>query len=269
LAGPCWNYEQMAMQINHQELADELWHAEKTRVPIVPLASRGTPLRVADAYKIQSINISRHLAAGAKIVGHKIGLTSPAMQQMMGVDTPDFGHLLDTMDLDASAKVSLESYIQPRVEPEIAFRLSAALPMTGCTVADVVRATEAIAPCLELIDSRILDWKIGLIDTISDNASSAAMILGEWQTTAVNYRDLSTILKIDGETVQQGSTDDVLGDPAVAVAWLANALGEQGVAIEAGHVVLSGSCTRAVDVRAGNTVSAAFAGFGEITVGFV
>ena len=251
-----------------QDLADRLWEAGQNAQPMAPLVQHQPDATVADAYRIQTLNIERQLAGGARVVGHKIGLTSPAMQQMMGVDTPDFGHLLDTMLLEPELPVGLTGFIQPRLEPELAFRLARDLPTSGCTVADVRAATAAIAPCLELIDSRITDWQIGLVDTIADNASSAGYIVGQWQPLGPGYDTLSVTLFINDEEVEQGATSEVLGDPAAAVAWLANELGRHGTVIEAGHVVLSGSCTRARDVHPGDHVRATFGHLGEIIADF-
>lgn len=259
----------MVTSETHQQLADQLWRAESNVRAIAPLSEQHSGLTVADAYAIQQLNIERHLQSGARVIGHKIGLTSPAMQEMMGVDTPDFGHLLDTMTLSTEESISLQSYISPRVEPEIAFIIGSALPQQGCCVEDVLAATEFIAPCLELIDSRIIDWRIKLVDTVADNASSAGVILGEKKALTADYATLATTLTIDGDVREEGSTAAVLGDPAYAVAWLANALGEYGVSIEPGHIVLSGSCTRAVPVEAKNTVTATFGEFGAVAAQFI
>lgn len=251
------------------ELAGRLWDARVGVRAVRPLTESQPGLEVADAYEIQSINIRREIDGGARIVGHKIGLTSPAMQQMMGVDIPDFGHLLDTMVPDAGRPVSLSGYVQPRVEVEIAFVLGAELRGPGITREDVEAATSHVLPCLELIDSRIENWRIGLMDTIADNASSAAVLLGGHQYPPDVIRDPRTAtLLVNGELVAEGSTADVLGHPAEAVAWLANALGEFGVPLEAGHLVLSGSCTRAIDVRPGDRVSARFEGLSPVDVDF-
>lgn len=260
--------ESMTINSTLQRFADDLWQAALSGEPIQPITGHSDDATVSDAYEIQTLNIERHLTNGARIIGHKIGLTSRAMQEMMGVDTPDFGHLLDTMFIEDRDAVRLDSFIQPRVEPEIAFKLREALPTGGCTAADVLAATEAIAPCIELIDSRIKDWNIGLIDTIADNASSAAFLVSDWSAVPDGYADSAVELLINGELVESGSTRDVLDDPAAAVAWLANELGRHGTVIEAGHVVLSGSCTRARDVQAGDRVLARFHGLGEIEIQF-
>ncbi|MCR2799372.1 fumarylacetoacetate hydrolase family protein [Microbacterium sp. zg-Y818] len=252
-----------------QDLARRLWDARTAVRPVPPLIETHPALDVADSYEIQSINIRRELDDGARLVGHKIGLTSAAMQQMMGVDVPDFGHLLDTMVLDITRPVPLAGFVQPRVEVEIAYVLGSELRGPGVTREDVEAAATHVLPCLELIDSRIRDWRIGLMDTIADNASSAAVLLGahEYPVDAIrDPRDAS--LLINGAVVAEGSTADVLGHPAEAVAWLANALGEFGVPLKAGHLVLSGSCTRAVDVRPGDRVSARFDGLGSVDVDF-
>ena len=237
--------------------------------PIPPLIDGEPGLEVADSYEIQNINIRRELAEGARIVGHKIGLTSRAMQQMMGVDIPDFGHLLDTMVLDTTRPIPLSGFVQPRVEVEIAYVLGSPLQGPGVTREDVEAAVSHVLPCLELIDSRIEGWRIGLMDTIADNASSAAVLLGphRYDTDVIAQPRAATLL-INDEVVAEGSTADVLGHPAEAVAWLANALGEFGVPLEAGHLVLSGSCTRAIDVRPGDRVSARFEGLGSVDVDF-
>ena len=268
-ASAACQHERVIDVSTRQDLARRLWDARTAVRPIPPLIEAAPGLEVADSYEIQTINIRREMDAGARLVGHKIGLTSPAMQQMMGVDVPDFGHLLDTMVLDISRPVSLAGFVQPRVEVEIAYVLDTELRGPGITRADVEAAARHVLPCLELIDSRIQDWRIGLMDTIADNASSAAVLLGadEYPVDVIREPRAASLL-INDELVAEGSTADVLGHPAEAVAWLANALGEFGVPLEAGHIVLSGSCTRAVDVRPGDRVSARFDGLGAVDVDF-
>lgn len=161
------------------ELAADLAHAERCREPIAPLIAAHPDIDVVDAYEIQLINIRQRVADGARVVGHKVGLSSLAMQQMMAVDEPDYGHLLDEMQLFEDIPVKAARYLYPRVEVEVGFILSADLPGAGCTEDDVVAATEALVPSIELIDTRITDWKIALCDTIADNASSAGFVLGE------------------------------------------------------------------------------------------
>ena len=163
--------------------AELLWAAERDLAPIGPLTETFPGIDVVDAYEIQLANIRRKLAAGARVRGHKVGLSSPVMQQMMGVDEPDYGHLLDSMVLSQDAPIPAARYCYPRIEVEIGYVLGSALPGAGCTEADVLAATEYIVPSLELIDSRITDWRIKLADTIADNASSAGVILGAERKT--------------------------------------------------------------------------------------
>src|SRR5271157_3246179 len=155
------------------ELAADLAQAERSREPIAPLTTSYPDIDVVDAYEIQLINIRQRVAEGARVVGHKVGLSSKAMQQMMGVDEPDYGHLLDEMQVFEDTPVKAGRYLYPRVEVEVAFLLADDLPGAGCTEDDVLAATAAFAPAIELIDTRITDWTIKLCDTIADNASSA------------------------------------------------------------------------------------------------
>ncbi|MEZ4282788.1 MAG: 2-keto-4-pentenoate hydratase [Myxococcota bacterium] len=254
-----------------EEIALALREAEASRTPIAPLASRWPKVEVEDAYAIQRINIERRVRGGATIRGHKVGLSSRAMQEMMGVREPDYGHLLDDMFVFEGFGVAADELLQPRVEIEVAFVLGASLPKRGCNVADVLRATEFVLPAIEIIDSRIADWKIGIVDTIADNASSAKLVLGG---NPVGLRDLDVrnvgaALRVNGEIVETGTAGAVLGNPVTAVAWLARKIGAFDIALEAGHVVLPGSCTRAVAVRAGDHVRADFDALGHVEVSFV
>jgi 2-keto-4-pentenoate hydratase len=253
-----------------QAAADALRLAEETQTAIPPLVQTWPAIDVVDAYEIQLLNIRRRLAAGATVHGHKVGLSSLAMQQMMGVDEPDYGHLLSDMVLSEDAPVPTQRYLLPRVEVEVGFVLGDDLPGEGCTVEDVLRCTDFIAPAIELIDSRIADWKIGLFDTIADNASSCGVALGKerLKPDELDLRAIDATLEINGERVAEGRSDAVLGDPAIAVAWLAQKVASFGVRLEAGHVVLPGSCTRAYDVRPGDDVLASFSGLGSVHLTF-
>ena len=158
------------------ELAADLAQAERSRVPIAPLTDASPDIDVVDAYEIQLINIRQRVAEGARVIGHKVGLSSEAMQKMMNVDEPDYGHLLDEMQVYEDRPVVTANYLYPRVEVEVGFVLADDLPGAGCTEDDVLAATAAFAPAIELIDTRIKDWKIKLCDTIADNASSAGWV---------------------------------------------------------------------------------------------
>ncbi|WP_280219892.1 2-keto-4-pentenoate hydratase [Nocardia neocaledoniensis] len=252
------------------QLADELADAEETRVAVSPLVDRYPDIDVVDAYEIQLLNIQRRLKAGAKVVGHKVGLSSKAMQQMMGVDEPDYGHLLAEMEVFEDTPVDTSKYLLPRVEVEVGFVLGADLPGEDCTEADVLAATVAYAPSIELIDSRIKDWKIGLADTISDNASSAGFVLGKQRVapTDIDIKAIDAVLTRNGEVIAEGRSDAVLGDPVIAVAWLARKVATFGVRLKKGDIVLPGSCTRAIDARPGDEFHAEFSGLGSVRLRF-
>ncbi|MFF2086795.1 2-keto-4-pentenoate hydratase [Nocardia sp. NPDC058176] len=252
------------------QLADELARAEDERVAVSPLVDRYPDIDVVDAYEIQLLNIQRRLRSGSKVVGHKVGLSSKAMQQMMGVDEPDYGHLLAEMEVFENVPVETSRYLLPRVEVEVGFVLGADLPGADCTEADVLAATVAYAPAIELIDSRIKDWRIGLADTISDNASSAGYVLGKERVAPgdIDITAIDAVLTRNDEVVAEGRSDAVLGDPLIAVAWLARKVASFGVRLKAGDIVLPGSCTRAIDARPGDIFHAEFAGLGSVRLNF-
>jgi 2-keto-4-pentenoate hydratase len=252
------------------ELAADLAQAERSREPIAPLTSAHPDIDVVDAYEIQLINIRQRVAEGARILGHKVGLSSLAMQQMMGVDEPDYGHLLDEMQVFEDVPVKAGRYLYPRVEVEVGFILSADLPGADCTEDDVLAATEALVPSIELIDTRISDWKIALCDTIADNASSAGFVLGEARVLPadIDVKAIDAVLTRNGEVIAEGRSDAVLGNPVTAVAWLARKVESFGVRLRKGDVVLPGSCTKAIDARPGDRFVADFTGLGSVHLSF-
>ncbi len=257
-----------------RQAAQALATAERDRRPIPPLRETYPDLDVVDAYEIALSNIRERVAAGATVHGHKVGLSSEAMQQMMGVDEPDYGHLLSDMALPmggaAGTPVSAGRYCFPRVEVEVGFILGATLPGEGCTEEDVLAATEAVAPAIELIDSRILDWDIRIGDTIADNASSAGYVLGEERVEPgdLDLRGIEARLMRNGQQVAAGRSDAVLGNPVTAVAWLARKVASFGVTLEAGHVILPGSVHRAIDVAPGDDFEAVLDGLGSVRLAF-
>lgn len=252
------------------ELAADLAQAERSRVPIAPLTDGNPTIDVVDAYEIQLINIRQRVAEGARVVGHKVGLSSKAMQQMMNVDEPDYGHLLDEMEVFQDKPVKAGRYLYPRVEVEVGFILGQDLPGEGCTEDDVLAATEAFAPSIELIDTRITDWKIKLCDTIADNASSAGFVLGAERVkpTDIDIKTIDAVLTRNGEVVAKGRSDAVLGNPVTAVAWLSRKVESFGVRLRKGDIVLPGSCTRAIDARPGDQFVAEFDGLGSVRLTF-
>ena len=191
------------------ELAADLAQAERSRQPIGPLTAAHPEIDVVDAYEIQLINIRQRVAEGARVVGHKVGLSSLAMQQMMGVDEPDYGHLLNEMQVFEDTPVKADKYLCPRVEVEVGFILAHDLPGAACTEDDVLKATEAFVPSIELIDTRITDWKIALCDTIADNASSAGFVLGAGRVapTDIDITAIDAVLTRNGEVVAKGRSD--------------------------------------------------------------
>ncbi len=254
-----------------REVADLLAAAERDRVPVRPLVELHPDMDVVDSYEVQLLNIADRLAGGATIRGHKVGLSSVAMQEMMGVDEPDYGHLLSDMEVFSDRPVPASRYCYPRVEVEVGFILGDTLPGEGCTEDDVLAATEAVAPAIELIDSRITDWRIGIVDTIADNASSAGFVLGAERVKPadLDLRLIEARLFKNGEQVAQGRSDAVLGNPVTAVAWLARKVASFGVRLEAGHVILPGSVHRAIDVAPGDAFRAEFDGLGSVSLDFV
>ena len=252
------------------ELAADLAEAERSRVGIAPLTTGNPDIDVVDAYEIQLINIRQRVAEGARVVGHKVGLSSKAMQEMMGVDEPDYGHLLDEMQVFEDRPVPAGKYLYPRVEVEVGFVLADDLPGEGCTEDDVLAATAAFAPAIELIDTRITDWKIKLCDTIADNASSAGWVLGEARVSPkdIDIQNIDAVLTRNGEVVAKGRSDAVLGNPVTAVAWLARKVDSFGVRLKAGDIVLPGSCTKAIDARPGDDFVADFDGLGSVHLSF-
>ncbi|MFN8228066.1 MAG: 2-keto-4-pentenoate hydratase [Mycobacterium sp.] len=252
------------------ELAADLAEAERSRVPIDPLTDGNPGIDVVDAYEIQLLNIRQRVAEGARVVGHKVGLSSEAMQKMMNVDEPDYGHLLADMEVFQDVPVKTSDYLYPRVEVEVAFILAEDLPGAGCTEDDVLAATAAFAPSIELIDTRIKNWQIKLCDTIADNASSAGWILGPERVSPkdIDIRAIDAVLKCNGETVAEGRSDAVLGNPVTAVAWLARKVDGFGVRLKAGDVVLPGACMRAIDARPGDSFLAEFTGLGSVRLSF-
>lgn len=249
---------------------DLLLGAYRSGEPIEPLTDHFPALNVDDAYAIQVGQVQRWLAEGAVIKGHKVGLSSAVMQRQIGVDQPDFGHLTDTMFFAESQPIDWSAFLAPKVEPEIAFVLGKPLAGPGVTVAEAMAAVAFVTPALEIIDSRIRDWKIKLVDTIADNASSGAVVLGSAAVplAQVDVRLVGGVLHRNGELVGSGAGGAVLGSPLNALVWLANTLGPRGVVLEAGHVVLPGSVTAAVPVTAGDVVTAAFGGLGSVTAKF-
>jgi 2-keto-4-pentenoate hydratase len=252
------------------ELADRLWQAEVAGRPIEPITGSYRELTITDAYAIQTVNVERRLRAGRIVRGRKVGLTAPAMQQLLGVDEPDYGVLTDDMFVEDGAAIGYRTLVQPRVEAEIAFVMARDLAGPGVTTADVLTASAGVLPAIEVVDSRIADWRIQLVDTVADNASCGRVVIGGRLTavTAVDLRLVVMLFYRNGVPVDSGAGAAALGNPASCVAWLANKLAGFGAGLRAGDIVLPGALHRMVPARPGDVFRAEFAHLGDVTVRF-
>lgn len=225
-------------------LAEQLRSAEAARRPIQALTDQAADLTLAEAYHVQRINLERRLAQGERLVGRKIGLTSKAMQEQLGVDQPDVGAITDRMVVPNEGRVDTAEFISPRVEAELAFRLAEDLD-EPVTIESVRASIGTVMLAAEIIDSRIRDWKIKLIDTVADNASSAAVVFGPEVPATAELLDMLPDavleLEVSGEVVAFGAGSAVLGNPLRAVLWLARTLASTGDSLKAGDLILAGA----------------------------
>ena len=256
---------------NNAAFSDALYDALRGRHTISPLVEQQASLTIDDAYAISLGFLQRRTADGERVVGKKIGVTSKAVQDMLGVHQPDFGFLTDWMHVEGDIDVDAKALIAPRAEAEIAFILKDRLNGPGVTPADVIAATEAIAPCFEIVDSRIRDWKISIVDTVADNASCGVFVLGEARADprAHDLPNLHVTVTKNGVPLSEGYGHAVQGDPAMAVAWLANTLGAYGVTLEAGDVILSGSVVPLEPAAKGDRFEMTLHGIGTCTANFI
>jgi 2-keto-4-pentenoate hydratase len=258
----------------HTPLAERLWRAAADRQPVPPLrdaaAAAGVALTADQAYAIQRINRERRRRGGDRVVGRKIGLTSVAVQRQLGVDSPDFGDLWSSTSLADGDTVPLSMFIQPKVEAEVALVLGHGVDDPGATVPDLIRATAFALAALEIVDSRIADWKIGLFDTIADNASAAAFVLGcdPVPLDRVALRDARMTMTRGGAVVSEGVGSACLGHPLKAAAWLARELAARGEPLRAGDIVLTGALGPMVPAAAGDAFEARIEGLGAVSVRF-
>ncbi|MEU9246026.1 2-keto-4-pentenoate hydratase [Streptomyces shenzhenensis] len=253
-----------------REAADLLAEAERSGTPVPPVRDRLPVHDVDAAYAVQRRNVQRKLAAGRRIVGRKIGLTSPAVQAQLGVDQPDFGALLSDMAVPDNGSVPAGRLLQPKVEAEVALVLGTDLDLTEPNVADIIRATEFALPALEIVDSRIADWDITFTDTVADNASSGLFVLGTTPVplTAVDLRQVTMTLLRGEENVSSGTGADCLDGPLNAAVWLAATLAEMGDALKAGDVILTGALGPMVPAAPGDRFEAHISGLGSVRVRF-
>ncbi|TCC28963.1 2-keto-4-pentenoate hydratase [Kribbella speibonae] len=249
--------------------ADRLRQATRTKTPCAPVRDLIGRDDVSTAYAVQKMLVGERVAAGGRVVGRKIGLTSPAVQQQLGVDRPDFGVLFADMEVANGGVVGAGALLQPKVEAEVAFVLGRDLD--GAIDDSTVReAVEFVVPALEIVDSRIADWDISFADTVADNASSGLFVLGHERLplAKIEPADVQMTLRLDGEQASQGSGRACLGDPLNALAWLARTARELGDPLRAGHVVLSGALGPMVPVSSGARVEAEISGLGRVAVTF-
>jgi 2-oxopent-4-enoate/cis-2-oxohex-4-enoate hydratase len=254
------------MSMNAQKIqhyGDELYQSLISRVPVEPLTNREADITIDDAYQIQLRMIERQLQDGQIVVGKKIGVTSKVVM--------DFGHLLSGMVFNEGEAVDTSKMIAPKAEAEVAFILARDLTGPGVTAADVLRATDCVMPCFEIVDSRIKDWKIKIQDTVADNASCGVFTLGGTRKSPRNL-DLALagmVLDKNGEIISTSCGASVQGSPVNAVAWLANTLGRLGISLKAGDVILSGSQSPLVPVKAGDSLHCSVGGLGSTSVRFI
>ena len=253
-----------------QQAADILMAAAREHKQAAQLSKTWPDISIEDAYAISTEVARRRIAAGARLIGHKVGLTSKAMQRSSQIDEPDYGHLLDDMMIADGARIPHANYCRPRVEIELAFVLGKPLKGPGVTLPDVLRATEYVVPAIEVVDARVQDPR-KIFDTVADNGAAAGIVIGgrPVRPMEVDLRWVAGIMYCNSEIEETGVAAGVLGHPALGVAWLANKLGSHGVTLEPGHLVLAGSFTRVVFAKKGDTLHADFGPLGGIAVQFV
>lgn len=252
---------------DHAQHLKSAWEKEEG---VQPLTVLDPELTLDEAYQVQLQTIQGNLKDGNTITGKKIGLTSLAMQEMLGVDEPDYGHLLNSMEVVNDGMISFKDVLQPKVEGELAFFLKEDLTGPNVTAWDVLKATDVIVPSLEIVDSRVKDWELTLIDTVADNASSGLYVLGgsPQKLADIDVKQIGMTLHKNGVLQNTGVGAAALGDPVQCVAWLANKLSEYDITLNAGEVILSGALSAAVEAEPGDEFVAKFAELGEVRISF-
>ncbi len=255
-----------------QKIAKELYYAEKNAVPLeTSITDRYPDMTLQDAYGIQLELIQLKEQDGETIIGKKIGFTSEKLRQQFNVTEPDYGILMNSGTFMENTPISMSTLIEPRIEGEIAFVLKEDLKGPNVTIVDVYNATKGIIPCIEIVDSRMNNWNMKLLDSISDNASNAKIVLGTNMQSLekFNLKYMGLVVTKNGYVMETGAGAAVFGHPAYSVAWLANKLSEFGIYLKKGEIILSGSFTPVFDVKSGDYVEAAFDGLGSVSVRFV
>lgn len=252
------------------EIADLLRNAEKQKKTLEPLTQTYPEISIPDAYKIQLKNVENRVKNGERLIGKKVGLTSKAMQKMLAVEEPDYGHLFANMVFPEEETIDLGRFLQPKIEAELGFLLKKDISGPDCGILEVVKSTEAIVPVFEIIDSRIGDWKIKIEDTIADNGSSAGVIIGSFlgEPSFFNLQNIGLVLRKNGLIIDTATGAAVMGNPAYAIAWLANKLSEFQLNLKAGEIILAGSFTGALNIEEGDYFEASFDGLGQVRARF-
>ncbi|MDF1819804.1 MAG: 2-oxo-3-hexenedioate decarboxylase [Immundisolibacteraceae bacterium] len=258
----------MAMdQATKAELAEFLENAELEAREVVKITDEYPDLTLTEAYEINDLIRDRKLARGTKQVGFKMGLTSKAKMDQMGVNRPGFGYLFDYFAIPDGGEINTAELIHPKVEPEIAVVLKTALKGPGCTIADVFAAIDFVLPAMEVIDSRYENFRFDLVSVIADNSSSSRFVTGGQSATVdeIDMKTMGVVMEINGEVVALGAGAAVIGHPANAVAMLANSLAEKGEEVPAGSFIMTGALTAAQAVKPGDSVTVSYQGLGSIS----
>jgi 2-oxo-hept-3-ene-1,7-dioate hydratase len=255
---------------DRRKAAEAILKAERERVPCVQLSKTFPDMEIADAYRIQDLWAEARIANGARLAGHKIGLTSRAMQMASKMTEPDYGRILDDALYNDGAQIRTETFIKPRLEVELAFIMGEDLSGPACRVHDVMRATEIVVPALEIIDYRT-ELPRAIVDTIADNAAFGAIVLGgrTIRPFDVDIRWIGATLSQNGIIEESGVSAAIMGHPAAGIAWLVNKLHDVGAGLKKGQVVLGGSFTRPVDIKKGDVIHADYGPLGAIGVSFI
>jgi 2-keto-4-pentenoate hydratase len=250
--------------------ADRLREAHRAHVACEPVSDLLAGASIHDAYAVQDVNTEHWLADGRRLVGRKIGLTSTVVQRQLGVDQPDYGMLFADMAVDEGGDIDIGRLLQPRAEAEIAFVLGRDLPDPDTTVTEVLRAIEFAVAAIEVVDSRVADWRIGILDTIADNASSGLFVLGSSPVALGSFDPIlcGMVMERHGEPVSTGAGRACLGSPVSATAWLARTMASVGRPLSAGDTVLSGALGPMVAVQPGDVFEARISGLGSVTASF-
>lgn len=252
-----------------QLLADELHSAMTAKTTVSPITTRHPDVSIDDAYQISKLFLQKRLNQGEKVIGKKIGLTSKVVQDMLGVHQPDFGFLTDKMVYQSGDVIEFDQLIQAKSEGEIAFILKHDLTGPNVTPQDVLEATESVAACFEIVDSRVEDWKIKIQDTVADNASCGVFVMGDIVSPEkVDFENCKMVIKNKGEVIAEGKGSAALGSPLNCVAWLANALIEYGVELKAGDIILSGSLAAMIPCQADDDMVMEIEGIGQASYRF-